>query len=248
MKNALRTRPANIIENRHSKPMVSSLTIADLFSRRHDSVLRAIRAVLIGKLGLRICAETSLDVQGKERPIYWLEERDALTVMPFIGGKHAMDGQRQLVDAYLAYRDSFANPPRQDILRAKRASNRPMLDALIEAREEIGKATDERHYMCEAKLCNWVITGRFEAIDEATLSNVDAELLEQVRDRNRALILAGLDYQERKARLSAFATRQRTRMIQDSTNENARGANSGAETTKRSGRSDDTMVRGHRHG
>ena len=65
---------ANVIEVRRSKPMVSSLKVAELFGRRHDSVLRAIRTVLIDKMGLRIHAETSLDVQGKERPVFWLEE------------------------------------------------------------------------------------------------------------------------------------------------------------------------------
>ena len=107
----------------------------------------------------------------------------------------------------------FANPPRRDILAAKRASNRPMLDALVEMREELGKETSENHYRCEAKLCNGIVTGKYAKLDERTLSNADAELLEQVRDRNRALLLAGLDYATRKARLQAFALRQRTRQI-----------------------------------
>lgn len=107
----------------------------------------------------------------------------------------------------------FANPPRQGILKAKRASNKPMLEALIEAREEIGKPTGAPHFMCEARLCNWALTGRFEGLDESTLSNDDAELLEAIRDRNRAFLLAGLDYADRKARLFEFATRYRTRLL-----------------------------------
>ena len=206
---------AHVIEIRRNRPMVSSLKIAELFGRRHDSVLRAIRTVLIDKMGLRIHAETSPDVQGKERPVYWLHERDALIVMPFIGGQKAMDGQRQLVDAYLYYRDNFANPPRRDLLTAKRAANRPMLDALVEIRAELGKETGENHYRCEAKLCNGVLTGKYAKLDERTLSNDDVELLEKIRDRNRAFILAGLDYATRKAKLNEFALRQRTRQIAD---------------------------------
>lgn len=107
----------------------------------------------------------------------------------------------------------FANPPRQGILKAKRASNKPMLEALIEIREELGKPTGAHQFMSEAKLCNWALTGRFEGLDESTLSNDEAELLEAIRDRNRAFLLAGLDYADRKARLFEFATRYRTRLL-----------------------------------
>jgi len=107
----------------------------------------------------------------------------------------------------------FANPPRKGILAAKRASNKPMLEALIEIREELGKPTGAPHFMCEARLCNWALIGRFEGLDESTLSNDEAELLEAIRDRNRAFLLAGLDYADRKARLFEFATRYRTRLL-----------------------------------
>ncbi|MCK7581560.1 MAG: helix-turn-helix domain-containing protein [Chromatiales bacterium] len=63
----------------------------------------------------------------------------------------------------------YANPPRGDIIKAKRAAHNPMMDALVEIREEKGKKTGEVHFMCENKLCNWVVTGRFAAIDESSL-------------------------------------------------------------------------------
>lgn len=109
----------------------------------------------------------------------------------------------------------FANPPRRDLLTAKRAANKPMLDALVEIRAELGKETGENHYRCEAKLCNGILTGKYAKLDERTLSNTDLELLERIRDRNRAFILAGLDYATRKAKLNEFALRQRTRQIAD---------------------------------
>lgn len=166
-------------------------------------------SVLSGKINWG----TYTDERGKEQPIAWLCEREALIAMPFFGGRKAHEGQRQLVDAYLYYRDHFANPPRRDLLTAKRQSNRPMLDALVEAREEAGKATDERHFMCEARLCNAVVTGHFEKLDERTLSNADVALLEKVRERNAALLMAGLDYATRKTKLITFALRTRTRLL-----------------------------------
>jgi phage regulator Rha-like protein len=47
----------NVIELRRNRPMVSSLKIAELFERRHDSVLRAIRTVKETQGDLRINAE-----------------------------------------------------------------------------------------------------------------------------------------------------------------------------------------------
>ncbi len=233
----------NIIEVRQNKPMVSSVKIAEIFERPHKNVLRVLRElsadvsanndenrsaqkggvpkrgrgrnteISAGVLKGKISWSTYQDDHGREQPIAWLSEREALIAMPFFGGRKAHDGQRKLVDAYLWYRDNFANPPRKDILAAKRAAHHPMMDALIEFREEAGKDTDARHFMCENKLVNWVVTGVFAKIDEAALSNDQVELLRQVRERNAAFLLAGLDYDTRKAKLAQFAMRARTKLL-----------------------------------
>lgn len=209
-----RPTTADIIQIHRNRPMVSSLKIAELFGRRHDSVLRAIRKELAGEISLRKLAESeSTNSRGKTIPVYWLDERSALILMPFVGGRKSIEGQQKLVDAYLWYRDNYANPPRRDIIAAKRAAHHPMIGALIEMREEAGKETDARHFQCENKLVNWVVTGEFKAIDEATLSNDQAELLRLVRERNAAFLLAGIDYPERKKRLLDYAMRQRTRIM-----------------------------------
>lgn len=97
--------------------------------------------------------------------------------------------------------------------RGKRDAARVLTDAIIDMRSEQGKDTAAVHYMSEQKLCNWAVVGEFKAIDEASLSNEDLELLRLVRERNAALIAAELDYSERKARLSAYAIRQRTKLL-----------------------------------
>ena len=214
---------ADVIEIRHARPMVSSLKIAELFERPHKSVLRSIRDVCEESGGTNKTRETKgfvgvswgtyVDDRGKEQPAAWLDERSALLVMPFLGGRKAREGQRKLVDAYLYYRDHFATPPRADILAAKRASNRPLTDALVEFLADEGKEPKPRHFSNEARLCNWAVTGSFAPIDEKTLSNEEVQLLEQVRDRDRAFLLAGLDYETRKHRLSSFAIKLRTKLL-----------------------------------
>jgi len=204
----------NVIEIRRSRPMVSSLKIADLFGRPHNAVLKAIRKELCAEISLgKIDQSDYVDTRGKRQPAHWLDERQALIVMPFLGGTKSRDGQRKLVDAYLYYRDHFANPPRKDLLAAKRAAHHPMMDALVECREEQGKLTATHHFTNENRLCNGVVSGNFRALDEQALDNEQLNLLTQVRERNAALLVAGLDYDTRKARLVAFATRLRTRQI-----------------------------------
>ena len=167
------TMIANVIEVHRNKPMVSSLKIAELFERRHDSVLRAIRVELQEEISLRKLAEsTYTNERGREYPVYWLDERQALVLMPFLGGAKAREG-----------------------------------------RADDGKKTDERHFMCENKLCNFALSGKFVALDESALANEDIELLAKVRAMNGSLIAAGLDYEHRKPMLAQYAIRERTKRI-----------------------------------
>lgn len=213
MKKKAHQEIANVIEMHRAKPMVSSLKIAELFERRHDNVLRSIKTVLIEGRGLLIREETSLDIQGKERPVFWLDERQALILMPFIGGRNAIAGQEKLVDAYLYYRDNFKDPPRKGIIQAKRDAHKEVMDALVEFREDQGKETGKVQFMSESKLMNWAVTGKFAAIDESSLSNEDVQLLEKVRKQNAAMLALSMAYDERKPKLLAYAMKQRTRMI-----------------------------------
>ncbi|MEA1052353.1 hypothetical protein U5801_21460 [Lamprobacter modestohalophilus] len=231
-----------VIEIRQNKPMVSSLKIAELFERPHKSVLRVLRelsgvaqhsdehltaqkgglprrgrgaktkdsaAVLDGQ----ITWDAYRNSRGKEYPMAWLNERAALIAMPFIGGRNAHIGQRKLVDAYLYYRDAFANPPRSELIRAKRDASRLLTDSILDWRAFEGKDTDACHYMAEQKLCNWAITGQFAKLDESTLSNEDVELLREVWETNAALITAGVLYPDRKVALARLVMRRRTNQL-----------------------------------
>ena len=190
------------VEIRHGKPMVSSLTIAELFSRRHDNVLSAIAKVAEAKPHLLIRKEMSKDGRGRERPVFWLDEKAALTVMPFIGGKHAMDGQEKLVDAYLAYHrqaESRKEPDWQKVRVDSIVSFKMQNATLKDMRETHGKTTEAKHYMCEAKLIGYVMTGKFSGIDRNLLSAGDLSRIAELQRINAMLIAQDMPYQERKA-------------------------------------------------
>ncbi len=204
------TTIANVIEIQHGHPMVSSLRFAEIFERNHKDVLRTIRKEFSEEIDRRNLAPINyIDAGGRTQPIFWLNERQALFVMPFIGGRRAREGQRKLVDAYLYYRSAYSNPPRKTLIAEKRSAHRKMMDALIDARAEAGKETSQHNFMVENKLCNFVLSGNFSAIDESAMSNGELELLEKIRRRNESMLMCGLEYQDRKNRLIAFAARDR---------------------------------------
>ena len=107
----------------------------------------------------------------------------------------------------------YANPPRISLLQDKRHAHNPMMNALIEMRDDQGKKTEAHHFQCENKLCNGVVTGNYKTVDEKSLSNEQIELLALVRKRNEAFMLSGFEYKERKVKLIAFATKYRTKLI-----------------------------------
>lgn len=91
------------IEIHNDEPMVSSKNIADEFERKHSDVIASIKGVISER---EFTLSDYIDTRGKTQPCLLLNERSALIAMPFIGGTKSKEGQRALVDAYLAYRDN----------------------------------------------------------------------------------------------------------------------------------------------
>jgi Rha family phage regulatory protein len=201
----------------------NSRTVAEKFGKHHKNVLRAIDKLPHDEFWrLHFEPRDYLTERGKTERHYEITWQGFSILAMGFTGQRAYEWKRDFLDAFEAMGDyivrhtqAIADPPRTGLLADKRAANKTMNGALVEVRAEVGKETSENHYRCEAKLCNGVLTGRFEKLDEKALSNADLELLELIRDRNRAFILAGLDYADRKAKLQQYALRQRTRQIAD---------------------------------
>ena len=209
-----------LVETRGQSALTTSLIVAEGCKLSHQSVLRLVKKYQddfaeLGEVGFEI----RLNPQGTPTEFAILNEDQATYLITLFRNNPIV--RRFKLNLVKAFRRAlteiarlYANPPRADILKAKRESNHFLNDSLKEAREEEGKDTKAYHYANEAKLCNWAVTGRFEPINEKTLSNEDAALLERVRDRNTAYIKSGLSYDVRKAKLSAFAVRARTRLLE----------------------------------
>ncbi|MDH1299667.1 KilA-N domain-containing protein [Achromobacter sp. GD03932] len=85
------------------------------------------------------------------------------------------------------------------------ASYKVMADALQLVRTEAGKESAPYHFMNEAKLVNWALAGHFRGLDRDALSKPELDLLAKLEIRNTVLIATGVEYQERKRKLIAYA-------------------------------------------
>ena len=99
---------------------------------------------------------------------------------------------------------------RTNLVIDKRKSMWDMTDALKEIRAELGKDTEAKHYMCENKLINWCIRGKFAKLDEKSLSNEEVEICRKLRIKNAAFIRSDMEYAERKVKLREYAERLRS--------------------------------------
>jgi Rha family phage regulatory protein len=198
-----------------------SRKVAEKFKKAHGRVLRAIDNLPHDdfwktNFGFR----DYVTERGKTERYFEIAWKGFSILAMGFTGKEAYEWKRDFLDAFemmgdyiVRRKEDFKDPPRAGVLTAKRAAHNPMQDALIEARADDGKDTEAKHFITENRLCNWAVMGEFAKIDEKTLSNEDAALLERVRDRNRSYIHAGLDYTTRKPKLREFATRQRTKAL-----------------------------------
>lgn len=92
-------------------------------------------------------------------------------------------------------------------LRHEAASSYKVMSAMLDAKRQLdGKKTKPFHYANEAKLVNWVITGKFKPIDRAELTTTELDLLAKLETMNTLLIGQGISREDRKVKLSIIAS------------------------------------------
>ncbi|MDR5878802.1 Rha family transcriptional regulator [Caballeronia sp. LZ032] len=118
-----------LLRVRDGVPVVDSLVIAREFGRRHDNVLQTLDSLVAdGTINhLDSKAVEYRDAKGEKRRAIELDERGALIVMPFVGGRKSRLGQKRLVDAFLEMRDRL----RATAEAQKQAALAPMLKSPV---------------------------------------------------------------------------------------------------------------------
>jgi hypothetical protein len=218
----------NIVEIKGQQTFTTSKIIADNCptERKGKEYKRTNKSVvdLIKKYESEFASLGEIDFQslflgqGKDSTVVNLNEDQATFLITlFTNTKQVIAFKLRLVKEFRKAIDEvarlYANPPRRGIIQAKRDAHKVMMDELVESRAIQGKDTVAHNFMCENKLCNWAVTGKFSNAPEKELSNEDAALLEECRKRNTAYMMSGLEYEDRKKRLQAYVMRYRTKLI-----------------------------------
>lgn len=190
---------------------VDTPDVAALFARRHHDITRKlldlVQSGAIDQRGMTLISWT--DSYGRTQPAYRLSERDALVLMPFLGGKKAAEGQARLVDEFMAMRKALRGQSSIQWKQARSAAageQRALTDVLVAVRERDGKPTEMRHFANEAGLLNYALTGKSKpAIDRASLSAQELQILAEVERLEQRLLILGKPHIERKTACRALA-------------------------------------------
>ena len=129
----------------------------------------------------------------------WLHPKLAVMFARWLDPKFAIWCDMQ-IDALIRGKDDWRKLRHQSASSFKVAN-----DILKMVREANDKDTEDHHYMNEARLVNWVLTGEFKGVDRETLSAGQLDLLAHLQERNAVLIGRGLEYQQRKNMLKSYA-------------------------------------------
>ena len=202
-----------IIANEFKKPLGNIHRKIDIFLNSENEELR--------QFGLLNFEKTSyIDNSNREQFKYEITEDGFLEIVMSFTGDKARLIRTRFIKAFRKLAESYREPQRTVVLKDKRAAHNPMMDAIKELRADHDKEMRDDIYWTENKLCNFIVVHRFIGVckigGEDGLTNYEVELLAQVRKRNEAYILAGLDYKTRKEKLIQFGKKYREQHIDPS--------------------------------
>lgn len=182
---------------------MSSREIAELVEARHNDVVATIER-LFGKGLLRSSRKTRKEsTGGRPVEVYDLIARDTHLVVAGYSDEH----RARVIDRWIELES------RQWAVTIDRARSRHiaasayklMSTVLKDSREALGKMVAPHHFMIEAKLVNWAVSGHFRGLDRDALTMAQLDLLGELEVKNAALILQGKKYEERKRELYGFS-------------------------------------------
>lgn len=207
----------NLVQTNGQQAFTTSLIIAEgCDNRSHEATIKLIRKYKpefesLGQLRFEIVVVSSNGAGQATEYAILNEDQATFLITLFRNTPTVLKFKLNLVKAFRAALNEinkhYANPPRTGLITDKRKSMWDMTDALKDIRAEVGKETEAKHYLCENKLVNWCITGKFAKLDEKQLTNHELEICKKLRIKNAAFIRADMEYAERKTKLKAYADR-----------------------------------------
>jgi Rha family phage regulatory protein len=194
-----------VLKTAEGEIFTTSLLIADKFGKQHKDVLRKIDGMPKDEFNRRNFAPVDyVDEKGESRRSYRITRDGFAYIAMGFTGKKAHEWKVKFIDAFNKMEAHLKRIMEKGWLehRAEAALEyRLMSSTLKEVRELNGKATQFHHYVNEAKLVNWALTGEFKKLDRAALGAEDLRVLTALETYNAVLIGAGIDRDGRKEKL-----------------------------------------------
>ncbi|MCJ8147399.1 KilA-N domain-containing protein [Acinetobacter sp. A3.8] len=109
--------------------------------------------------------------------------------------------------------------PTMDVRRLRHqvaSTYKAVCGVLQMTRQQQGKDTKPHHYMNEARLINWAMTGKFTGLDRDSLNYDEMDLLAELENQDLILIGCRYSYAQRKTALSAFAQSYKSKRLKQS--------------------------------
>lgn len=185
-------RNSNAVVECNGALFVETPHLSTLFDRPHRNIMRDVERLIAGGAINVLNPEriAYVDSRGRVQEAYRLCERDALVLMPFIGGKKSMDGQARLVDEFLYVRQQLraskamqADPAWIEAREAGKADRRDLTDAvqaLCQRAHERGDSTTTLH-LWETAATRVVTSALFETNGERITAIRDRLTARQLR-------------------------------------------------------------------
>lgn len=99
-------------------------------------------------------------------------------------------------------------------LRHQAASTYKAVCSVLQiSKQQQGKETKPYHYMNEARLINWAMTGQFTGLNRDSLSYNEMDLLAELENQDLVLIGSNCTYEQRKNALYLFAQNFKTKQL-----------------------------------
>jgi phage regulator Rha-like protein len=210
----------DLVKVRKNEPTTDTMIVAEACGLDHKNVISLVREYVekfqqLGSLAFQTRVIRSDGRGGQKGDVAILHEDHATFLITlFRNNDVVLDFKLDLVKEFRRVKDELSGRKlRSDLVLSKRAAHNPMMDALIEARADLGKETNKNHFMNENKLCNKCVIGKYKAINEADLTSEGLELLKRVRRHNESLLSLGMSYDDRKGLLLSFAEKQRLKLL-----------------------------------
>lgn len=187
--------------------VTTTLAIAEGTKNSHEAVIKLVRKYAADLREFGVLDFKSESSGGRPTEYAVLNEQQATLLLTYMRNSEIVRAfKKKLVKEFWSMaqrlRDMALDRTRSRHIAA--SAYKLMSTVLKDSREAVGKMVAPHHFMIEAKLVNWAVSGEFKGLDRDSLTLHQLDLLGELEVKNAALILQGMKYEERKRTLSAF--------------------------------------------